>query len=290
MTIDLQTLKDTCTYWADRIRPADWPREVTVKRLPRPSYEGDNPYNGFTGTERRRGMQVLQVLIKQGVIQRPKACDICGKTERVGYHGEDYFDPFSMAQLCFPCHMALHRRFKSPDKWHALLDRNSASPHIAAYHTLPMVEPDFASWLRENTSGPFDPVEWIWPDREVPDYQPRRKNTPDIAKAIQNAAPTEAETACLEALHRMPGATSSALTEALGWSGNSAWHLVFGKFCKRLEPGLGPAPTTNARKDAAGKPAKFYIGLLADYDATTKGFTLKPEVAHACFPKNTPKS
>ncbi len=275
---DCTRLYEICQRWAARIRPDVVPADIPVRRLPKPTYDGDNPYNGFTGAERRRGEQVLQVLRREGIIEKPAACDICGKTERIGYHGEDYYDPFSMARLCFPCHMALHRRFKSPDKWQALLERNGASPYIDEFHALPMQEVDFAAWLRVNTPGPHDVVRRVWPDREVPDYQSRQ--VARYKRAIEAAQPTETEWKLLQVLRDNPGATSEALSAAMGWQGQ-AWHLQFGRFCRRLEGDLGPAPLTDMRKDDAGKPARFYTGLLAEFDADTRGFTLRSEAVRA---------
>ncbi len=271
-------LYDICQRWADRIRPKDMPEDIPVKRLPRSTYDGDNPYNGFSGAERRKVEQVLQVLRQQGLIAKPTACDICGKTERVGFHGENSFDPFSLARLCFPCHMAVHRRFKSPEKWQALLERNSASPFIEDFHGLPMQEVDFAAWLRANTPGPHDVVRRVWPDREVPDYLPMKALR--YRRAIEAARPSKTEWKLLQVLHDNPGGTSEALTKAMGWQGQ-AWHLKFGQFCRRMEADLGPAPLADTRKDAAGDPAKFYIGLLADFDAKTRGFTLHPDAVRA---------
>ncbi len=282
--------KDTSPYlsalhrlsqnWAHRLRPADWPRAVPVRRLPRPGYQGDNPYNGFTGAQRRRGEQVLQVLRRNGVLPAPERCALCDTTGRITYHAEDYFDPFALVSLCFPCHMALHARFKSPDRWRKRLDANANTPRIAEFEALPMEEPDFASWLRANTPGPHDQVAQIWGAQEVPDYRPR-KPLPDYARALTEATPTETEITALRVLAANPGETSARLTALMGAQGNSAWHLIAGKLCRRLEPVLGPAPTTTERRDADGKLARFYIGLIAKFDAQTRGFTLKPGAAEA---------
>ena len=166
-------LHATTRAWADRRRPADWPRDVPVTRLPPPSYDGDLPYNGFTGAERRRMDQVLIVLCRRGVIVTPE-CDLCGRTERIQLHAEDYFDPFSAVPVCGGCHSALHHRFRSPDKWTARLDAYADRPHAGDFRALPMTEGDFAAWLRRTTDGPFDPVAAIWGDRDVPGPLPRR--------------------------------------------------------------------------------------------------------------------
>ena len=274
---DCAQLYEITRRWADRIRPDEVPSDIRVKRLPKSTYGGDNPYNGFTGAERRRGEQVLQVLRRRGIIARPAACDICGKTERIGYHGEDYYDPFSMARVCFPCHMAIHRRFISPEKWQALLEKNAHSHFIEEFRALPMQEVDFAAWLRANTPGPHDVVRRVWPDREVPDYKPRPNK---VSRAIETAQPIETEWKLLRVLWKKPGATSEALSAKMGWQGQ-AWHLKFGQFCRWLEADLGPAPFADTRKNDAGKPAKFYIGLLADFDNATRGFTLRKDTAKA---------
>lgn len=261
----------------------EWLVNVPVKRLPRPSCDGDNAHNGFTGAERRKGDQVLQVLRRNGLIAAPERCDICGATSRIGFHGEDYFDPFSYAVLCFPCHMALHRRFKSSEKWQALLDRHSESPWIEDYRTLPLEEYDLAGWLRMNTDGPHDVAKRVWGERDVPDYQPKKRPSaePDIAEILQDAAPTETEWKALMTLFHNPGAKSAELTARMGWDGNSAWHLAFGTFCRRLEPARGPALEVKTRKKEDGSPVRFYIGLLADLDPVTRGFTLNAKVAES---------
>lgn len=274
-----RTLFEICQRWADRHRPANWPQEVPIKRLPRPGYEGSNAYNGFTAEERKTGEQVAQVLRRTGTVNKPNCCDICGKTERIGFHGEDYFDPFSYAQLCFSCHMALHRRFTSPDKWCALLDRHVNGPRIADYRDLPMIEVDFASWLRANTSGPHDVIKRVWGDRDVPQYQPRRSPL-NYLKAVQSAEPSVSEIRMLQTLLTKPGATSSELSAAMGWK-RSGWQLHFGSFCKRLEADLGPAPTVRSRRNEGGGRARFYIGLLADFDTKRRSFTMKNEVQSA---------
>lgn len=279
-----QRLHAVASLWSDRLRPAFLP-EVPVKCLPRPTYEGDNPYNGFTGAERRRRNQVALVLRRRGFIPKPEKCSLCGSTKRVGYHGEDYFDPWSMAPLCTPCHLTLHRRFRAPDGWLTLLDRNNAGPHIDEFRALPMAEVDLAGWLRRTTAGPYDPVEIIWPGRTIPDWTPRRPGGGVSANKIMQAwtevAPSETDWRTLQTLYENPGATAAALSQALGWAGATAWQLHFGAFCRKLEPYLGEAPRASSRKGKDGEPAKFYIGLLAEYDAGTSGFTLKPAARHA---------
>jgi hypothetical protein len=276
-------LHDVSKRWSQSIERYERPAEIPIKRLPPPSYLGDNAYNGFTGSERRRGDQVLQILRRRNLIRKPRECALCGATDRIGFHGEDYFDPFSVVSVCFPCHMSIHARFRSPERWLARIDRYDDRPLVRDFRALPLTEVDFASWLRRNTSGPHDVVKVIWPNQLVEEYLPRPKRlslgTARFAAAFRDAATTETEWKMLNALRDNPGATSADLSRQMGWSGRNAWHMKFGQFCHRLEQFLGPAPTASNRDNADGGAAKFYIGLLAEFDDHTRGFTLKLGVA-----------
>ena len=161
--------------WAKRNRPQKLPTEIPIKRLPRASYSGDNSYNGFLAAERKKTDQVMQVLRRRGFLKTDTGCALCGTKQRVGFHSEDYFDPFATIQICMPCHMALHLRFKSPRRWFDRLSQFATSSCIADFAALPMQPVDFATWLRHNTEGPHDVVKSVWPDRVVPDFVPRPK-------------------------------------------------------------------------------------------------------------------
>lgn len=171
----LAKLYEISRRWSERFRTANSPADLVIKTLPRPSYDGDNPYNGFTGAERKKKDQVLQVLRRGSCMQSPVVCDMCGATEKVTFHAEDYFDPFSVVSICFHCHMSLHRRFQSPGKWHERLSACEQNALIDDFRALPMTEMDFAGWLRTNTTGPHDVVERTWPNRLAPDYLPRSR-------------------------------------------------------------------------------------------------------------------
>lgn len=86
---------------------------------------------------------------------------------------------------------------------------------------------------------------------------------------------TKAERRIVEALLENPGSTSAKLTEACGYKGGSAWHLRFGIMCRDRRMELWPAPPSEVRL------ADFYSGILADWNDTTKTFTMKPDVARA---------
>lgn len=280
-----ENLYELTQRWSARLHPTEVPTGIAIERLPRSSYDGDNAYNGFTGAERRKAEQVIQVLRRRGHIEKPVVCDLCGSKTRVGFHGEDYFDPFSMIRVCFPCHMAIHGRFKSVAKWLERLDLHAERPLIAEFRALPMKEIDFAQWLRANTTGPHDVVKRTWPDKIILDYEPRPKRLSSAANqfaiAILAARPTETEWNLLDVLERNPGATSASMSAKLGWSGDGGWHMKVGQLCRRLDSFLGTAPTTHQRRQPDGSPAKFYTGLIADFDDETRGFQMKPEVVEA---------
>jgi hypothetical protein len=277
----LSKLHEISRRWAARNTPENLPEDIPIRQLPRTRYEGNNSYNGFSAEERKRTEQVMQVLRRRGFLSTKAGCSLCGSKVRTQFHSEDYFDPFAATPICGPCHMTLHQRFKQPKRWLERLDRFSDSPFIAEFRALPMEPVDFAAWLRENTDAPRDPVRAVWPNRDVPDYRPRERTLSPAARRIADALiavkPTDTEWRLLEVLHRNPDSTAEHLTGQMGWKGNSAWHLRFGLFCRRLERDLGPAPTTDERRDGDDDPAKFYIGLIATFDDRTRGFTLRPD-------------
>lgn len=142
--------------WAARYRPGH-KIDLSQTRLPPPSYRGDNPYNGFTAAERILTDRVIIYLRRASLLPKPTVCELCGGTERIGYHGENYFDPFALIQVCFPCHMAIHRRFKSSEAWHRRLSANLLRAQKTGLNELPDKEPDFASWIRIAVPKILDP-------------------------------------------------------------------------------------------------------------------------------------
>lgn len=80
------------------------------------------PYNGFDGTERRRGGQLIQWLEDAGCLVKPAHCDICGRPERLGYHSETYYHATRSPALCRACHRALHMRPWQWQAWRKIVD------------------------------------------------------------------------------------------------------------------------------------------------------------------------
>jgi hypothetical protein len=79
-------------------------------------------YNGFTHEERVRGWQLLMFLTDNGLLQRPTVCCISGRRDRLQLHSENYFDWRAYA-LNQSIHMALHQRFRRPDRWRAIVEQ-----------------------------------------------------------------------------------------------------------------------------------------------------------------------
>lgn len=84
-------------------------------------------YNGFTHEERVKGWQWLCWQIDNNRLPKPTKCVISGATDRLQYHCEDYYHPWTAVALTQPIHLALHRRFTRPAEWQAIVDRYAIS-------------------------------------------------------------------------------------------------------------------------------------------------------------------
>jgi len=122
---------------------------MTVITIPIPPYRWEllGPYNGFSGLERARGHQLTAWAVRAGLLPTPDRCSICEvASERRHYHSENYYDPLHAYPICSKCHMALHRRFRSPDRWLALVERHGRA---GAWFSQLSLEPvDLAAELR----------------------------------------------------------------------------------------------------------------------------------------------
>lgn len=61
-----------------------------------------------TKNERIRANGLINMRIKRGKVERPDACQHCGKVGRVDGHHPDYSRPDEVAFLCRSCHMKCH--------------------------------------------------------------------------------------------------------------------------------------------------------------------------------------
>lgn len=83
------------------------------------------PYNGFSWAERRATLPIRNAAFRDGSLQRPDTCSICGFSapddlEGRGYifsHLEDYRRPLEILPCCKICHAVLHARFHQPRAW-----------------------------------------------------------------------------------------------------------------------------------------------------------------------------
>lgn len=93
-----------------------------IKRLRKWQWGELKPYNGFSFPERVRGWQLLMFLVDNGLMPGPQACCISGRTDRLQLHSENYFD-WQSYSLNQSIHLALHQRFRSPDRWRRIVDQ-----------------------------------------------------------------------------------------------------------------------------------------------------------------------
>jgi len=76
------------------------------------------PYNGFTTAERQKAVDWLEA---KG-LPKPKRCQCCLQTSGpISRHTEDYSEPYDdnigEYAVCYICHMMIHCRQHSPEKW-----------------------------------------------------------------------------------------------------------------------------------------------------------------------------
>lgn len=103
------------------------------------------PYNGFTGQERVATWQLSTWLRRKGLLRLAPCCDLCGGKDRLGLHSEDYTDIERALTLCAGCHMALHKRFRVPEKWATLKGKGVGAQE----------------WARALSASPYDLSRWL---------------------------------------------------------------------------------------------------------------------------------
>ena len=90
--------------------------------LPRWGWPVPAPYNGATGRERIKVWQINRVGDLAGLLPPLGQSSICDKRPADGRHGEIYFRPFALVDICRSCHARIHRRFGNPARWQAFLE------------------------------------------------------------------------------------------------------------------------------------------------------------------------
>jgi len=147
-----------------------------------------NPYNGFTPEQRTAGGNWYRTRKRNGIIPTPTTCKVCHRHGgTVNGHSEDYSAPYGPHigehHLCYPCHMAVHARFKHPEPFRRYAtqmregrqhpDTNNYSnwiaPFLATRYTPPIVNPPRdQTWLDTLTLDPDDAIRKYHPHHEPP--------------------------------------------------------------------------------------------------------------------------
>lgn len=91
-------------------------------RMPRWGFPEPAPYNGATGPERIFAWQKNNIAWQLGWLPRGQTCSVCEEKRAEQSHQELYFRPFALMPVCRSCHVRLHRRFGSPDRWEEFKD------------------------------------------------------------------------------------------------------------------------------------------------------------------------
>jgi hypothetical protein len=116
--------------WGECDLPEDVLRQREVEEamgrgafVPRWGWAIPRPYNGYTGAERIKGWQIVRVAQRMGLLERPRACSVCGRTSNLHHHSELYGRPLLAQPICKSCHFHVHRRFRLPDGWQAFVGK-----------------------------------------------------------------------------------------------------------------------------------------------------------------------
>jgi len=111
---------------------ADPPADIVIERkvdqaianghrVPRWGWPVPCPYNGATGPERIAGWQKTIVAQSLGFLPPLTDCTACEVRKAEQRHNEIYARSLAAMPVCRSCHARIHRRYGSPDTWHAFL-------------------------------------------------------------------------------------------------------------------------------------------------------------------------
>lgn len=59
--------------------------------------------------KKRRASHSINNAIRDGKLEKPSCCDVCGKSGRINGHHDDYDKPLEVRWLCCQCHRDWHR-------------------------------------------------------------------------------------------------------------------------------------------------------------------------------------
>jgi hypothetical protein len=152
------------------------------------------------------------------------------------------------------------------------MDRESQTRPYDETYPQGLPEPDWPALASGATLPPLR-------TQDVRVFDSHEKNR--IVDAFRKRPLTKSEENLVRALLEKPGSTPAELTSAMGWSGVTAWHLQFGKLCRRRQNDLGQAPPAPNRKTADGKVAEFLSGLLVEWNDNAGSYTMRSAAVEA---------
>ncbi len=116
-------------------------------KLPRWGWPVPAPYNGATGRERIEVWEKNYIGNQAGLLPPLGQCSACQKRPADGRHGEIYFRPFALVDICRSCHARIHRRFGNPARWEAFLEEVVARDGWAHSLLTVQIDREEALWI-----------------------------------------------------------------------------------------------------------------------------------------------
>ena len=78
-------------------------------------------YNGFSSEQRAKSLVWFKKQVAEGKRVKHTVCEVCGQTNHIQDHDEDYSEPFGdhigKYGLCYFCHQVVHLRDRFPKGW-----------------------------------------------------------------------------------------------------------------------------------------------------------------------------
>jgi hypothetical protein len=93
----------------DRVRNATQDRHLQKSYAPRNrKSEGE--------AEKKKARTILSNAIRDRKISRPTECQVCGHSEKLHGHHDDYSKPLDVIWCCRPCHTFIHAYWRAQDR------------------------------------------------------------------------------------------------------------------------------------------------------------------------------
>lgn len=97
----------------------------TVFRLPQWRWPLIGAYNGFSGSARIRGWQLLRFYQANGWLTYDDVCSVTGMAGGTQLHNEDYARPWDAFPVSKRAHQMIHTRHRFPRAWSAFLTKEA---------------------------------------------------------------------------------------------------------------------------------------------------------------------